>query len=124
MIVTYTNEKYGPIIGTLYDSYKEILLELEEIFTRANLCGDGRGYKSGYILLETSRGQKFDAGNDVKGQTEYPIKIESGILAGICGRSSYDIDMLSLIFLRPYESIRIADMVFRDLPVGSHAPQI
>ena len=123
MIVTYTNGKDGPVIGTSYDSYKEITLEPEEVFTRASLWGDGRRQMSGHILLETSKGQKFDAGKDIKGQTEYPIKTGSGILAGICGRSSYDIDMLSLIFLRPYESFKIENMIFGDLPVNSNAPQ-
>lgn len=84
VIVTYTNGKDGPVIGTSHDSYKEITLEQEEIFTRANLWGDGRGQKAGHILFETSRGQKFDAGKDVKGQTEYPIKIGFEILAGTC----------------------------------------
>lgn len=56
MIVTCTNGKDGPVIGTSHDSYKEMTTELEEVITRASLRGDGWGYKSGHILLETSNG--------------------------------------------------------------------
>ena len=122
--VTYTDGTDAPVNGTTHDDYDELTLAPEEVITRASLWGDGRGKASGHIVLATNKNQKLDVGKDVSGQTEYPIKIGSGILAGVCGRSGYNIDMLALIFLRPVESITLSDMTFGDLPVGSRAPKM
>lgn len=121
--VTYTDGTEAPAVGTSRDSYDEITLAPEEVISRVSQWGDGRGKQAGHIMLVTNKGQHSDIGKEVKGQTEYPIEIGSGILAGICGRSGYAIDMLALIFLRPFESLRISEMKFGDLPVGPGAPQ-
>lgn len=121
--VTYTDDSVGPIHGTAHQTYSDITFAPDEIVTKASLWGDGAGKRSGHIQLTTNQNQHLDAGKDVKGQDEYPVQLGSGILAGVCGRKGYEIDLLALIFLRPINVIKITDLDFGDLPKGPDGPR-
>lgn len=116
--ITYTDDTESKTYGTKHNDYKELTLGDKETITRAALWGNGTGIRAGRIELDTSGGQNFWAGKDVKGQQIYPVKTGSGILAGLCGRSGYDIDMLCLIFLRPVARIETSDFKYTNLKSG------
>ena len=116
--ITYTDDTESKTYGTKHNDYKELTLGDKETITRAALWGNRTGIRAGRIELDTSGGQNFWAGKDVKGQQMYPVKTGSGILAGFCGRSGYDIDMLCLIFLRPVTRIETSEFKYRNLKSG------
>ncbi|KAL8790920.1 MAG: hypothetical protein Q9213_000345 [Squamulea squamosa] len=116
--ITYTDDTESKTYGTEHNDYKELTLGDKETITRATLWGNGTGVRAGRIELDTNGGQNFWAGKDVKGQQMYPVKTGSGILAGLCGRSGYDIDMLCLIFLRPVARIETSDFKYTNLKSG------
>lgn len=108
--VTYNDDTVSETVGGARDSYKEIILAPGERVTSASLWGNGIGTRTGRIRFETDKGQAFDAGKDTSGQTEYPMDVGSGILAGFAGSAGHDIDCLSFIFLRLVDSVELTNV--------------
>lgn len=109
--------------------YPSALLQLApgETITSAILYGDGHGTWLGHISLETSKGQKFEAGRDTSKVDPYGVNVGSGILLGAIvtprkqdDTSPEDIANLALLFLGPsIDHITIQDIHFKEDPSGS-----
>lgn len=100
-----------------------------ETITTAILYGDGQATWLGHIYLETSNGQKFDAGRDTKDINPHGVNVGSGLLLGafVTARkpdddSPEDIANLALLFLgQPIDHITIKDIHFKEDPAGSNS---
>lgn len=120
--VTYNDNTVSARAGTANNSYKEITLAPGERITSASLWGNGIGTRTGRIRFETDKGHIFDAGKDTSGQTEYPMDVGSGILAGFAGRAGGEMDCLSFIFLRLIESVEITNVKYDTPPSDTIHP--
>lgn len=135
LIICISNYSSGsgavsPIYGQEDTSkYPSAILSLKpgETITNAILYGDGAGTWLGHIYLETSTGQKFDAGRDTSGINPYGVEVGSGLLLGavITARESgegpgKDIANMAFLFLgQPIDRITITDIAFDKDPTGS-----
>ena len=120
--VNYNDDTRSVQIGSASDSYKEITLQPAERITSASLWGNGVGTRCGRIRFSTDKGQTLDAGKNTSGQTEYPIDVGSGILAGFCGRASADIDALSFVILKPVASVVLSNVSYTAPPPNTIRP--
>ncbi|MCC3568055.1 MAG: hypothetical protein JGK32_22595 [Microcoleus sp. PH2017_31_RDM_U_A] len=114
--VTLTNGQ-SQIFGKLEDrNAGSIEFAPGERINNLSIWGNGAGTRCGAFKMVTSKGQTFFPKMYSWGlKTEYVMDVGSGLLSGIFGRASLDIDALGFAFLLPYKGSVLKEVKYPDL---------